>query len=166
MMSSDGFGGGAAGARPRVQICSATRAESGTVVPAQQKVTRYCQRQLFADHWRDIDARRPGRQRVKVGIVSGLGVTGEHRRRDVNVHFLEDLAQAPAALAAHHRVNASSPEVLSLAGRLKLAIDEDITHDIEIESLEGRIVSSELPFGTDGTALQVPNIHSQHSRLK
>jgi len=165
-MSSDGFGGGAADARPRVQICAATRAETGTIVPAQQKVTRYRQRQLFADHWRDIDARRPGRQRVKVGVVSGFGVTREHGRRDVNVHFLEDFAQAPATLAAHDRVNAPSPEVLPLAGRLKLAIDKDITHDTEIESLEGRIASSELPFGTDGTALQVPNIHSQHSRLK
>ena len=165
-MSSDGFGGGATGARPRVQVCSATRAETGTIVPAQQKVTRYCQRQLLADHWRDIDARRPGRQRVEVRIVSRLGVTREHRRGDVNVYFLKDLTQAAPALAAHDRVNASSPEVLSLGGCLKLAIDEDITHDIEVESLEGRIAPSERPFGTDGTALQVPNIHSQHSRLK
>jgi hypothetical protein len=166
MISSDGFGGGAAGARPRVQVRPTTGTESGTIIPAQQKVTRHRERQLFPHDGCDVDTRRPGRKRVEVGIVRGIGVTGENCRRDVDIHLLEHLRQTPAALATDDRVNAPSPEVLPLGGRLKLSIDQDITNHVEVESLEGRIACVELPFGAHGTALQVPNIHSQHSRLR
>jgi hypothetical protein len=166
MISSDGFGGGAAGARPRVQVCPTTGTESGTIIPAQQKVTRHRQRQLFPHDGCNVDARRPGRQWVEVGIVRSIGVTRENCCRNVDVHLLEHLGEAAAALATDDRMDAPSPEVFPLAGRLKLPIDQDITNHVEVESLEGRIARVELPFGAHGTALQVPNIHSQHSPLR
>jgi hypothetical protein len=166
MMSSDGFGGGAAGARPRVQVCPTTGAESGTIVPAQQKVTRHCERQLFPDDMCDIDARRSGRQWIEVGVVRGIGVTREDGRIDVDIQLLEHFGETPATLPAYHGVNTPSPEVLPLARRLKLAIDQDTTDEVKAKSLERRIACVELPFGAYGTALQVPNIHSEHSPLR
>lgn len=82
------------------------------------------------------------------------------------MHFFEHLAKAPPALAAHDRMQATAPEKPVLARGLKLTRDRDSADQVEPESLEGGIVGPKVPIRSHGTVLQVPNIHSQHSRLK
>jgi len=166
MRSSNGFGGGATGAGPRVEICPAAGAESGTVVPAEQEVRRRRKRQLFPNHHREIDGAGPGRQRVEVRVVRRLGIGRKHRRADVGVNLVQDLGEAAAALTAHHGVDGSTPEVLAFAGGLELTVYQDVSDQIEAESLKGGVVGLEFACCLNGTALQVPNVHSQHSRLR
>jgi hypothetical protein len=166
MMSSDGFGGGAAGARPRVQVRPTPGAESGTIVPAQQQITRHRERQLFPNDGCEIDARWSGWQRVELGVLRRLGIAREHGGADIDVYLFEHLGETPATLAPDHPVQATSPEEFSLARCLQLTVDQDVTNQVKIESLECRITGAERPFRAYGTALQVPNIHSQHSLLR
>ena len=165
-MSSNGFGGGATGAWPRVQVCATTGAESGTVLTTQQQVGRNGERELFANDGTDIDTRRPGRQGVELGVVGGLGVARKDRSADFDVHLLEHLGQASAALAAHNPVHGAAPEVLIPARSLKLTGNGNAANQSKPESVEGRIVGTELSIRPHGTPLKVPNIHSQHSPLK
>ena len=74
MLSSDGFGGGATGARPRVQVCPTVGAESGTVLTTQQEMGRDRKRQLFPGHDGYVDARGPERKRIEFDIVGGVGI--------------------------------------------------------------------------------------------
>lgn len=166
MRSSNGFGGGATGAWPRVQVCPTARAESGTIVTAQQKVARGREGQLLTNHRRDVDTRGPGWQRIDLGIVGSRGIGREERTGHVNVHFLEHLGQAPATFPADDRVQGTPPEEFSLAGGLELAGDRNFADEVEPQVLQGGIVRTKLSIRPHGTALQVPNIHSQHSPLR
>jgi hypothetical protein len=166
MMSSNGFGGGATGAAPRVQVRPASGTESGTVVTAQQEVRGDPERQLLPDHGAYVYAGRSGWQRVEVGIVNRFGIAGEDGRVHINVDFLEDLSEATATLAPHHAVDASTPEVFSLPRRLELSANRHVPEEVEPQPLESRVVGVKPAIGLYGTPLQSPNIHSQHSPLK
>lgn len=166
MRSSNGFGGGATGAGPRVQVCPTAAAESGTIVPAQEKVSRSRQRQLLPDHRGHIDTGGAGRERVIVGVVGRVGIGREDRRAYLDVDFFQDLGEAAAAFAAHHAVQTPAPEVLALGRGLELTVYRDAADQIEPEPLKGGIVRAEHPIRPHGTALQVPNVHSQHSLLR
>ena len=166
MISSDGFGGGAAGARPRVQVRPTTGTESGTIVPAQQELTRYRERKLFPNDRSDIDAGRSRRQWIEVGVVRGIGVIGKYGRADVEVDLLQHLGETPTTLTPYHSVEGPLPEILAFARGLEMTVNQDTPDQIEIESLERWIIRAERPFGTCGTPLQVPDIHSQHSLLR
>src|SRR5215216_616519 len=63
-------------------------------------------------------------------------------------------------------MHAAAPEVLAVARGLQLAIDRHRTGEAEIQPFERGIVGVEPPVGPDGATLQVPDVHSQHSRLK
>ena len=69
------------------------------------------------------------------------------------------------ALAAHHPVEVAPPEVFALTGGLKLPVHHHRSHQIEPQALEDRIVGRQLSLGPDGTSLEVPDIHAQHSPL-
>lgn len=166
MISSDGFGGGAAGARPRVQVCPTAGTEAGTIVPAQQEVTRQRERELFPDDGGDINARGPRWQGIEIRVVRGFGITGKDRSTNLEIYLFEDLRETPPALAAYHGVDGATPKVFTLARRLQLSVDQNTTDQVEVETVEGWIAGAELAFGPRGTALQLPDIHSQHSPLR
>ena len=58
------------------------------------------------------------------------------------------------------------PEVLAGTGGLQLARHRDRPYEVEVEPLKRRIVWLKVPNRLDGTPLKIPNIHSEHSRLK
>ena len=103
---------------------------------------------------------------IEIGIVGRVGIGGEHRRGHLDVHLVQHLGQAAAALAPHHPMHAAAPEVLAVARGLQLAVDRHRAGEAQVQPLERRIVGIEPPVGPDGAALQVPDVHSQHSRLK
>ncbi len=166
MISSDGFGEGAAGARPRVQVCPTAGTEAGTIVPAQQKVTRQREREFFPHDGRHIDARGPRWQGIEIRVVRGLGITGKDRSIHVEIYLFKHLRETPPALAAHHGVDGATPKVFTLARRLQLSVDQNTPDQVEVETVEGWVAGAELSFGPRGTALQLPNIQSQHSPLR
>jgi hypothetical protein len=122
--------------------------------------------ELFPNHRRHIHAGRPRGQRVEIRIVHRLGIAGEDGRVDLDVDFLEHFRQASATFATDDGVQTSPPEILPFRRGLKLSVDRHGTDQVEVESLEDRITGAELSTGTHETALQVPDIHSQHSLLR
>src|SRR5215213_1158058 len=166
MVSSNRFGGQRAGARPRVQVCPTLGAESRTVITAEQERGLRRQRELLTDDLGEVDVGGALRQRVKSGILGGLGIGGEHRGGHVDIHFIQYFGQAAAALAPHDAMNPAAPEVFSVARHLELAVDRDRASEAEPQALEHLVVGIEPSVGPHGTALEIPNVHSQHSRLK
>lgn len=167
MRSSNRFGGRTAtAARPRVQIRPAGGAEAGTVVPAQHEIGVCGERQLLAHDLGDVHAGGTVGQRIEIGIVGGVRVGGEHRGVDVDIHIVQHIREAPAALAAHDSVHVAPPKVLAVPGGLELSRHVNRLGESEPQPLERRIVGWEPPFGPDGTPLKVPNVNSQHSPLR
>ena len=153
------------GARARVQVRPARGAESGTVFPTQQQVGLRGECELLAHHFGDVYAGGPLGERIEIGIVGGVGIGGEHRGGHVDVHVVQHLGQAAAALPPDDAMDAPPPEVLSVAGGLQLAGDRHrSTRPSSSPSNAGSSGSS--PLGPDGPSLEVPDVHSQHSRLK
>jgi hypothetical protein len=165
MVSSNRFGGGAARARPRVQVRPASGTESGTIVTAQQEMGRDRECELFPDYRGHVDTRGTRRQRVEIGVVRSLGIAREDGRIDVDVRLFQHFGEAPPTLAPNHRVNTASPEILALGGGLQLSVDRHGPGQVQVEALEHGIVGTELSIGTNGTPQQVPDIYSQHSLL-
>jgi hypothetical protein len=164
-MSSDGFGGVAC-AGPRIQIGSAAGAEAGTVLTTEQQCRLSRERHFLTHHVGHVDRDGALGQRVEVRIVGRLGVGRKDRRVYVDVHRLTHLGETPSALTPHHAVDVPAPEVFTIARGLELTPDRHRTFKIEPQPLKRRIAGLELADGLDGTPLQVPNVHSQHSRLK
>ena len=79
---------------------------------------------------------------------------------------IQHLGQAAAALAPHRAVDVPAPQVLALPRRLQLALHLHRPVQLEVETLERGIAGLELTDRLDRAALQVPDVHSQHSRLK
>ena len=165
MMSSDRFGGSVTGARPRVEIGPAAGAEAGAVFPAEQQVGLGGEGQLLPHHLADVHGRRPIGERIEVGIVYRVRIGAEDRGIHRDVHLVEHLGQATAALAAHYAVEITPPEVLAFAGGLQLTTHHHRSYQIEPQAFERQIVGRKLPLGPDGTPLEVPDIHAQHSPL-
>ncbi len=164
--SSNRFGGRGTIARSRVQVRTTVETEAGTVFPTQHQTGGYCQGELLPGYVTYIDVRCSLEQRIKVGVFGRFGVGGEDRGIHVNVNFGTDLGQTTPALTLHETVKAAPPQVLTLAGGLQLPGDRYRTYQLEVEPIERGIVGLELSHGADRTSLKVPNIHSQHSRLK
>ena len=121
--------------------------------------------QLFSNHRTDVHGRGPIGEEIEVGVVHRVRIGAEHRGVHRHVNLVEHLGQAAATLAAHYAVEITPPEVFTFTGGLKLAVDHHRSHQVEPQTLEGRIVGLELALGPDGTALKVPDIHAQHSPL-
>jgi hypothetical protein len=165
MMSSNRFGGGATGARPRVQVGPAAGAKACTVVPAEQQVGLGREGKLLAHDKPHIHGGRAIGEEIEIGVVHRVGIGAEHGRVHRHVHLVEHLRQAAAALAADHAVEIASPQVFSYTGGLKLPMYHHRSHQIEPQALEGRIVRRKLSLGANGASLEVPDIHAQHSPL-
>ena len=118
MISSNRFGGRGTTAGSRVQVGSAVQAESGTVFPAEQQAGGSGQGQLFPHNVPDIDVGGALEQRIKVGIIRGLGIRAEDGGIHLDVHFGADVGQASPALALHLTVHAAPPQVFTIAGSL------------------------------------------------
>jgi hypothetical protein len=166
MISSDRFGGRGTTAGSRVQIGSAVEAETGTVLPAQQEARGYGERHLFPDDVPNIDVRRPFQKRVEIGVVSRLGIRAEHRGVDLDVDIGPYSRQAAPAFSLQRSVDMAPPEILSGAGCLQLPGHRHRPAQIEIQSFKGGIVRPKLPHRSHRSPLKVPDVHSQHSRLK
>jgi hypothetical protein len=59
----------------------------------------------------------------------------------------------------------ATPEIFAITRGLQLPPYSHRSYQIEVEVGEGRIVRGELAVGPDRPPLEVPDIHSQHSRL-
>jgi hypothetical protein len=165
MMSSNRFGGRGTTAGSRVQIGSAGQAESGTIFPAQEEPRGSCQGELLSDHIADVHMGRAGEQRIEVRIIRRLGVAAEHGRIHIDVYLGADIGQATPAFSLHDRLYGSPPEVLTIAGCLKLAFDRHRAHQVQIQAFKCGVVGLKLTDRPHGAPLEVPDVHSQHSRL-
>jgi hypothetical protein len=164
MLSSNRFGGGTA-AGPRVQIGPASGTEAGTVFTTQEKVALHRQRQLLPHHISEIYRLGPLGQGVGIGIVGSVRIGGEDRRVDVDIDLAQHLGQAPAAITSDHGMNMPAPEVLPVSGGLQLPPHSHRSDQREVQSGKRRIVGRELAVRPDRPSLELPDIHSQHSRL-
>jgi hypothetical protein len=164
IVSSNRFGGGTA-TGPRIQVGPASGTEAGTILTTEQQVAWHCQGQLLPDYIGEIDGLRLLRQGVVIGIVSRIGISGEDRRIHVDVYLTQHLGEAPAAFTPYDRVDVAAPEVLPFSRGLQLPPHSHRSHQREVQAGECRIVGCELAIGPDRPPLELPDIHSQHSRL-
>jgi len=165
-MSSNRFGGRGALARSRVQVRSTGETETGTVFPTEQQTGGDGKRQLLPRYVPDVYMRGAFKQRIEVGIVRGFGIGAEDRGIHVDVNVGADLGQAAPALALHDSVKAAPPEVLAMAGGLQLSRHRHRADQIQVQPIERGIVGLQLSHRPNRSPLKVPDVHSQHSRLK
>jgi hypothetical protein len=166
MISSNRFGGRGTTAGSRVQVGSAAQTESGAVIPAEQQASGSSQSQLFPHHISDVDVGGALEQGIKIGVVSRLRIRAEHRRVDVDIDLGADIGQTPPTFTLHGSVQAAPPEVFSIAGGLQLSSDRHRPYQIKIQSFERGIVGLKFPNRPHRASLKVPDVDSQHSRLK
>jgi hypothetical protein len=121
--------------------------------------------ELFTHHRSHIHRRGPLSQWVEIRIVGGFRVGAEHRGIHRDVHFVDHRGEAAPALASHNAVKIASPEVLTIAGGLQLALHRHWTHQIQSQPFECRILRRELAYGLDRPPVEIPNVHAQHSPL-
>jgi len=164
MVSSNRFGGGAA-AGPRVQIGPASGTEAGTILTTEKQVAWDCEGQFLPHHIGEIDGLRLLRERIVIGIVSRVGISGEDGRVHVDIDLVQHLGQAAAAVTPHHRMDVAPPEVLAFSRGLQPPPHCYRSNQREVQAGERRIVRCELAVGPDRPPLELPDIHSQHSRL-
>jgi hypothetical protein len=105
-------------------------------------------------------------QRIKVRIIRGLGIRAEDGGIHINVHRGAHVGQTPPALTLHLTVHATAPQVFAVTCRLQLPCYRYGTNQMEVQPFERRIVGPKLPYGPDRASLEVPDVYSQHSRLK
>jgi hypothetical protein len=165
-VSSNRFGGRGATAGSRVQIRSAAQAESGTVIPAEQETGRSGQGQLFPHHIPDVDVGGALEQGVEIRIIRRLRVSAEDGGVHINVHCGTDIGQASPALALHLAMHTAPPQVFTVTSRLQLTGHRHWAYQMQIQTFERGIVGPKLSDRAHGTSLKVPNVDSQHSRLK
>ena len=79
---------------------------------------------------------------------------------------MPNLGEATPAFGLQDAAEAAPPQVLTLAGGLQLPGYRQRTDQLEPQSIERVIVRLKLAYRSYGAPLQVPYIHSQHSRLK
>ena len=140
-------------------------AEAGAVVPAEQQMGLACEGELLPHHQPYVHGGGPIGEEIEIGVIHRLRIGAEHGGIYRHVHLVQHFGQTAAALAADPTVESAPPQVLAFAGSLKLAVYHHGTHQVEPQSVEGRIVGLELALGPNGTALKVPDIHTQHSLL-
>jgi hypothetical protein len=109
--------------------------------------------------------RGPFQQRVRIRIVGRVRIRAEDCRTHVDVEVGTDLAQTSATLGLQRTSQRSSPQVLARASGLELAGDGYRSYKVKIQPLECRVIRLQLANGLDGTSLQIPDVHSEHSRL-
>ena len=166
MRSSNRFGVRGTAAVFDVQVRSAGGTKTGTIFPAQEKAAGDSQRQLLAGHVTDIDMRGTLEQGVRIGAVGSLRISAEQRPVNCDVDVAAHLTQAPPALGLQRATQGAPPQIFTWSGGLELAIYLDRSHQVKIQTLERRVIRLKLPDCLDGTPLKIPNVHSEHSRLK
>jgi hypothetical protein len=105
-------------------------------------------------------------QRVRIGIVCGVRIRAEDRGIHIDIQDRANLSQAPPAIGLQSAAQRPTPQVLAGAGSLELAGDRYRAHKVKIQPFERRVIRLQLANSLDGTSLQVPYVHSEHSRLK
>jgi hypothetical protein len=110
--------------------------------------------------------RRPFEQRIKIGVVSGLGIGAEYRGVDIDVYVGPNIGQAAPAFALHGSMHVPAPQILPTTGGLQLPCYRYRPGQGQIEALEGGIIGPKLTNRSYRTPLKVPNVNPQHSRLK
>lgn len=166
MVSSDWFGGCAAGAGSRVQVGPARGAEAGTLIAAEEQASRSGESQLFPYHRPEVHRTGPFGKRIEIRIVRRLGIGAEHDGVDLEVQLVQDLGETAAAFASDGSVNVPPPEVFAFAGGLQLPLYLHRPRQVELQPREGGITGRKLADGPHGAPVEVPDIDSQHSRLR
>jgi hypothetical protein len=166
MVSSDRFGGRGTTAGSRVQVGSTAETKAGTLLPAEQQARRGRQGQLLSHDITNVDVRRPLQQGVEVWIVCRLWIGAEDGRIDIDVQLGAYIRQAPPALTMHGSVDVPTPEILIRAGGLQLTRYRNRPNQIQIQSFKGGIVGPKLSHRPHRASLEIPDVDSQHSRLK
>jgi hypothetical protein len=110
--------------------------------------------------------RRTLEQGVRIGIVGGVWIGAENGRIHVDVQIGPDIFEATPAIRLQRTAQRPAPQVLTRAGGLKLTGDGHRADEVKIQPFERRIIWLQLTDSLDGTSLQVPYVHSEHSRLK
>jgi hypothetical protein len=163
--SSNRFGGCGTFADSRVQVCSTGSTEAGTVFPAEQQPGGHGQRQLLPGYISYVDMRSTLEQRVRIGIVGRVRIRAEDGRIHVDAQNRPDISEASPAVRLQGPAKRPTPQVLAWAGSLELTRDRYGAHEVKIQTFERRIVRLQLTNSLDGPPLQVPYVHSEHSRL-
>ena len=121
--------------------------------------------EFLTHHRSHVHRRGPLSQWIEIRILGGLRIGAEHRGVHRDVQLVDHLDEAAPALAPYDAVKIASPEVLSIAGGLQLALHGHRTHQIQSQPFERRILRREFAHGPDGPPVEVPNVHAQHSPL-
>ena len=166
MRSSNRFGVRGTAAVFDVQVRSAGGTKTGTIFPAQQEAAGDSQRQLLPGYVTDIDMRGTLEQWVRIGTVGGLWISTEKGPVNRDVEIAAHLTQAAPAFRLQPATQCAPPQIFTGSGSLELAIYLHRSDQVKIEPLERRIFRLKLPDSLDGTPLKIPNVHSEHSRLK
>ena len=164
--SSNRFGGRGAAAGSGVQVRSTRETKAGTVFPAEQETGGHRQSQLLPRDVPNVDMRRALQQRIGIGVVRGLGIGAEDGGIHVDVQFGANVGKAAPALGLQRTMEAAPPQELTLTGGLKLPGDRYRADQVQIQPLERMVVRLKLPHRPYRAPLQVPDVNSQHSRLK
>ncbi|HKP49929.1 MAG TPA: hypothetical protein VJU17_07925, partial [Gemmatimonadales bacterium] len=83
---------------------------------------------------------------------------------DVDIGF--DISETTATLSLDGALDFPPPQEFPGAGGLQLTCDRYRSGQIQIQAFESRIVRRKFPHRPYRAALKVPDVHSQHSRLK
>jgi hypothetical protein len=110
--------------------------------------------------------RRTLKQRIRIGIVSGIRIGAEDRRIHLDVQDRANISQAPPALRVQRPSQRPTPQVLARPSGLELTGDGYRAHKVKIQPFERRVVRLQLTDSLDRTSLQVPYVHSERSCLK
>ncbi len=105
---------------------------------------------------------RPGSQRIDTGIVGGVGVGAEEhvdRGGDRKDHLGETAPTGAACFTGH----LPPPEDVPLTGGLQPPAYRERSGERKFKPDKGFIVHRDLAYSLNGTPLEVPQIHHQHS---
>jgi hypothetical protein len=159
--SSERFGGDRAPARTRIQVCTATGAQTSTFFPAERE-GRDSQRELLAHRLAHFERRGTGIQRVDAGVIGRVRIGAE---KDVGVHcdVLLHRLEATATLAANPGRDGAAPEVLALVGGLNPTADAHRCYELERQPFQQWIIGGHFCVGDDRSSPNVPQVYLKHS---
>jgi hypothetical protein len=103
--------------------------------------------------------------RVRVRIVRRIWIVGEERGIHLNVQNGTNISQTSSTVCLQGPAKGPAPQVFTGTRSLELSGYRHRTHKVKIQSFERRIIGLQLTNSLDGSSLEVPNVHSEHSRL-
>jgi len=104
--------------------------------------------------------------RVRVRIVRRLWIVGEEGGIHLDVQNGTNIGQTSATICLQSPPKGPTPEVFTRTRGLKLPVYQHRAYQVKIQPFERRIIGLQLTNSLDGSSLQVPYVHSEHSRLK